>query len=647
MSKDILSERMVITASPIGVVLLDTSMRISQVNDGVCAILGWRPSELLGASIKKLAAKQDHAACDEALTPLLRGEKELTSFNNNCLHRNGKPVPVEVTSTLRRSADGQPDGVLCHIVDVTARRRTERELQRQRDFTSAVVDTAGVLLIVLDASGRVVRFNGACEQATGYTREELIGQRFFDFLIAPEDVQVVGQVFAQLSSGQFPNTHENEWVAKDGSRRMIAWRNTAIVAPNGRVEHVIGTGIDVTEQRALEERVRQSEKLEAIGQLAGGVAHDFNNLLAGIMGAAELLTMRLPTDDAEHLLARQILSAGRRAADLTSKLLAFSRRQEVQHTPINVQDAIEEVCDLLRRTITPRIYVQTQHLTERAVVVGDRAQLYSAVLNLALNARDAMPDGGLMLFTTRAITVDADEAARLGAHVTPGEFVLVGLRDQGLGMDEEVRERAFEPFFTTKGRGKGTGLGLSAAHGTMVAHGGAIEMTSVLGKGTLIQFWLPLSDKEAPLLEQMDALTSGLSGGRFLVVDDEDVVRFVMREILEFLGHHVTEACSGEAAIAAYSEANPRFDGVILDMVMPGMGGRETMQALRDLDDDARVVLCTGFDPEDTDEKPDDLKPFTVLRKPFEFKSLAAVIEAMLDADETSGRQPTLPQATP
>ncbi len=630
MSDDFFSSAETLISSPIGVVVADSSMQISDVNEGLCAMLGWRPEELIGQGVDKLIAPEDLAACQQALSPLLSGEAEVTSFSKDCVHRAGYAVPVEVTSTLRRDPDGQPMGVLCHLVDVTAKQRAERELQRERDFTSAVVDTAGALIIVMDSGGRIVRFNAACERLTGYLQHEVIGRHFFDFLLAPDDMEPVKAVFGELSSGHFPNTHENEWVARDGSRRTIAWRNTALLAPDGRVEHVIGTGIDVTDQRLLEQRVRQSEKLEAIGQLAGGVAHDFNNLLAAIMGAADLLAARLTTDGDESRLASQVLSASRRAADLTGKLLAFSRRGDVERVQIDMHETIDEICALLRRTINPRVFVEVRRQAANATVTGDRAQIDSMLLNLALNARDAMPEGGLLLFTTRVAEISSAEAESLGEHVGAGRFVVVGVRDQGVGMSPEVLARAFEPFFTTKEPGKGTGLGLSAAHGTMAAHSGAIQVNSSPGGGTLVQLWLPLSEG-APASTDAAAPTAAKAvTGHILVVDDEPVVRMVVSEMLTLLGHSVTEATCGQEAVELCAKATTPFDAIVLDMVMPGLDGKATMAQLLALDPDARIVICTGFNPGDAHVDEAGCGPRAILRKPFEMDRLRSTLESVL-----------------
>jgi len=347
-------------------------------------------------------------------------------------------------------------------------------------------------------------------------------------------------------------------------------------------------------QARLEEQLRQAQKMEAIGQLAGGVAHDFNNLLTGILGNAQLLDMELERSSEEWACAAEIVRAATRAADLTRQLLAFSRKGPIETIHVDVHEIIAEVAKLLSHSIDRRIELVQDLQARPSCVMGDPTQIQNAILNLAVNARDAMPEGGELRFATRVVVLDADYCAMRAGQVRPGPHVEIAVCDTGVGMEPKLQQRIFEPFFTTKGAGKGTGLGLASVYGCVRSHGGAIDVYSECGRGSTFKVLLPLAEAETHThLPKAGEPVKG--AGSILLVDDEDVVRSFTARALRNLGYTVTTAADGVEAVDAFTERQGHFDAVILDLIMPKLGGEDAFRLMKEVDPDVRVLVATGF----------------------------------------------------
>jgi PAS domain S-box-containing protein len=385
-------------------------------------------------------------------------------------------------------------------------------------------------------------------------------------------------------------------------------------------------------REAMEERLRQSEKMEAIGRLAGGVAHDFNNQLVGIMGFAELLLARA-TDEATRAQVERILTASRRAADLTRQLLAFGRRGQLVSVPVDLNATIREVIDLLDRSIDKRIRVHQALVAARPATLGDPSLLQSALLNVALNARDAMPEGGDLTFATENVVLDEGDSRRAGPEAHAGKYVRVRIADTGVGMDAEMLRRVFEPFFTTKEPGKGTGMGLAAVYGTVQAHGGWVDVASQVGAGTTFALYLPEAEVEgvAVALPPPPAAKPAATSAHLLVADDEEIVREMMTEALTDLGYRVTTCVDGEEAVDAYRTHWREIDLVILDLIMPKIGGHEAFLAMERCNADLRVLLCSGYSlSEGARALLTQRGVVGFLQKPFEVDELARVVAEAL-----------------
>jgi len=523
--------------------------------------------------------------------------------------------------------------------EIEDRQRALQALNGERDFTSAVLDTAGALVVVLDRDGRIVRFNRMCEQVTGYSFPEVKDRVFWDLLLVPEEQEPVKAVFHQLRSGSFPQRYENHWVAKSGERRLIAWSNTCIADARGEVVYVIGTGLDVTEQRRAEEalhqseeRLRQAQKMEAVGRLAGGIAHDFNNQLTVVTGYCQLLLRDMRPDDPLRTAVEEVLRAAQRSETLTSRLLTFSRKQIMHPHVLNLGDVIADLRDMLTRIIGEDIRLRVTLGKGLGNVRADRALFEQAVMNLVVNARDAMPRGGVLSVLTANKAFDEAYAA---AHpeLAAGRYVLVVVRDTGLGMDAETLQRVFDPFFTTKPVGQGTGLGLPMVYGFVKQSGGHITVQSRPGKGTTVRLFLPRVEAEVdrPKAPPRRAPT-GRGTETILLVEDDEAVRTLVARVLGKWGYKVLPTASSREALEASEKHPEAFDLLITDLVMPDMDGSELARQLRAGRPAMKVLFISGYTKDAVMQRGVLDESSNLLTKPFGLEELTEAVRRILDA---------------
>ncbi len=421
--------------------------------------------------------------------------------------------------------------------------RTEA-LQQSEENLRITLDSIGDAVIATDTTGRVVRMNPMAEKMTGWSVTDAKGKL----------LEEVFHIIDEYSRQRLPSPVKKAFecgditllapgtllVARNGNELKIADSGAPICNSAGEAIGVVLVFRDVTEELAIQERLRQSQKMEAVGLLAGGVAHDFNNMLGGIIGAAELLQRRLPEDPKVKKYLGMITDSAGRAAELTANLLAFARKQPLSSTPVDVHVALRNALSLLKNTIDRRVEMVVDLAAEASVVVGDLSLLQNAFLNLGINASQAMPEGGKLLVTTRVISLDKTCCDISGFELVPGVFLKIEFQDSGSGIAKENLGHIFDPFFTTKTSGKGTGLGLASVLGTVQQHKGAINVYSELGEGTAFHILLPLVEKEAPVLSTIAELVPGK--GRVLVIDDEPVMRATAGAILEHLGYEILVA---------------------------------------------------------------------------------------------------------
>jgi PAS domain S-box-containing protein len=553
----------------------------------------------------------------EALDQARKARTRFVSEHRVLRADTGAPRWNLVSGRFVYDASGEAVRLLGVSADITERKQTDTE-------RNLIFDLSQDLLCVAGFDGYFKHLNPAWTRTLGWGESELRIAPWLDF-VHPDDRDAARAAAAELLAGNPVLGFENRYRCRDGSYRLLSWQMTPL--PEERL--VVGVVRDVTALRRMEENLRQAEKMTAIGQLAGGIAHDFNNQLTGIMGFADLLAGQLQEGPLRRY-AQDIGVAAQRAADLTQQLLAFSRKGNYLSVPVNVHRLIAEVSAILERSIDKRIRILHRFRADAAVVQGDPTQLQNALLNIALNARDAMPRGGELTFETDIATLDAAYCRGNPHEIAPGPFLRISITDTGCGMIDEVRRHLFEPFFTTKKPGQGTGMGLASAYGTVRSHRGAINVYSEAGHGTTLRIYLPLAvgavAPEPPAADAAPVRGAGL----ILVVDDEPVVREMLSEMLRTLGYRVTACADGTEAVAVYREHAREVDLVILDMVMPGMGGRDTFHALRQIHPQVRALLSSGYTLNGEAQSILDEGVLAFVGKPYRLADLSrAVAEAL------------------
>ncbi len=481
---------------------------------------------------------------------------------------------------------------------VEDRRLGAEALRRSEENYRLLVENQTDMVVKVDLQGRFLFVSPSYCRTFGKQEWELLGRSFMP-LVHADDREPTARAMEALYRPPHAAYMEQRALTADGWR-WLAWADTAILDPAGRVVEIVGVGRDVTERRRMEDRLRQSEKLEAIGRLAGGVAHDFNNQLTGIVNGAEHLRAALGVDRELRRVADGVLDAALRSAALTRQLLNYARKEPPRAVPLDVRRAVEDVVALLRPGLDKRIAIRAELAPGPAQVRGDPDRLHAALLNLGLNARDAMPDGGTLTFASRRVELDEAACAALPFDLSPGRYVELSVRDSGVGLSAEARAHLFEPFFTTKGVGEGSGLGLAEVYGTVTGHRGAVLVESEPGRGTAVKLLLPASAGAAePLLSAPlpahAAPAATARGLGVLLVDDEANVRRSLALLLRTCGHRPIECDGGRAALERLRAGGEEIDLAIVDMMMPDMTGRQVVAALRALRPELPVVISSGF----------------------------------------------------
>ena len=517
------------------------------------------------------------------------------------------------------------------------------ELTRAHERLMRIFESATqVSVITTDTEGKIKLFNPGAENILDYSSTEVVNKKFLTEIHVPKELEERGQELSKTLgrevSGfdvlvalptQEQRYEKREWnyIRKDGSTTPVNLGISIIQDHENHIAGYLAVAVDISDRKNAEEALRksefklhQAEKINAIGQLAGGIAHDFNNQLAGIMGFADLLCQKIE-DPKLKGFAQQISSTAERASNLTQQLLAFSRKGKFLNVPSDVHKIIDGVVKILTRSIDKAIEIQLQLNAESSIVVGDPAQLQNAFLNLALNARDAMPNGGKLIFSSQIRDFHSDQPLE---ELKRGKYLCVSVNDDGKGMDKETKRRLFEPFFTTKEVGKGTGLGLASVYGTVKNHGGAIRVYSELGRGSAFHIYLPLFEDEIDYLEEKPV--SHIAKGKLekiMVVDDEAVVISFAREMLQELGYTPIAFQDSIEALQYYQQNWLDIDLVILDMVMPRQSGKELFIALKQINPQIKAILASGFSINGEAQSILDLGVISFIQKPFNRKELS------------------------
>jgi PAS domain S-box-containing protein len=483
---------------------------------------------------------------------------------------------------------------------------------------------------VVDAKGRRIYNSPSYEKILGYTPEELGGTTAVD-QIHPEDREKVLKAASEARRSGTGASLEYRMRHKDGSWRMLESRASTILK-GGQVEKLVIVNRDVTERKHLEEQFRQSQKMDAVGRLSGGVAHDFNNLLGVIIGYGEIVQEGTAADSPLRTCVDEMLKAGHRAAALTRQLLAFSRQQVMDPRVLDLNAVVKDMEKMLRRLISEDVQLKTVLDPALVLIKADQGQIEQVIMNLAVNARDAMPNGGELTLTTCNFHMDEDFVRRYPYPVSVGDYVLLTVTDNGMGMDASTRARVFEPFFTTKEKGKGTGLGLSMVYGVVKQSGGYIDVISEPGAGATFKIYLPKVEVGLDPQKQQAELPPSLQGTEtVLLVEDEIALRKLGRHLLELCGYEVLEAESGAEALKISQDHKKMIHLLLTDVVMPGMSGRLLADQLVQHRPETRVVYMSGYTGQTVGEHGVLAEGSFFLPKPFTREALARKVREALD----------------
>lgn len=636
--------------------------------------------------------------------------------------------------------------------DVTERKRTEEMLRKQLDFTAAVLETVGSMVLVLDRKGKIVQFNRACEEVSGYTFEEVQGKYVWDFLLPPEQVETAKGVFKNLVPRMFPNKYENHWVAKDGSRKLIAWSSTALLSSDGSVDFVIPTGIDITERKRakeallqekrfsdaiidslpgtfyicdadgrlirwndndkeltgysmeelmhmnlpdlfredrdivvnamqeiynagratvearlvtkggeaipfflsglrvsmdnkqylvgvgldiserkqLQDQLRQAQKTESVGTLDGGIVCDFNDILTAVVDYGNLLNMKMPIGDSLRPDANQICSPADSVAQLTQSLHADSRTKQIMNfKQINLNEIIRKLGPFLTRLIGEDVELEMALTDKDVTVQADPGLIEQALMNLATNARDAMPDGGILHIHSDSIDLD-DELAMTHPCGKPGKYAMIAVTDSGTEIDEKTKQMTFEPFLTTKKGERETGLEMVCD--VVKQHNGSIDVVSEIDKGTTVAIYLPAIQANLAEEKSADVIPDNKGRETILVAEDDEAIRWLAKDMLEEFGYTVILAENGEDALNKFWENRDKIELLLLDVIMPKKNGKETYEEIKSMNPDIKAIFLSGHAADPHHKKGIPEEGLNVIIKPFAVTALLDKVRLVLDS---------------
>ncbi len=613
--------------APVAIVAMDHSGSVRIWNPAAERMFGWTANEVLGGTIPYLPSERENE--HQVFREILRQGGSISNVETQRRRKDGTLLYVSLSASSVKAGTGNEDAstdleTIAVLTDITSRKQAEAEKQR----LSTAIEQSAEAVMIADTEGFIRYVNPAFCAISGYSPTEAVGQRTNLLRSGRHDDQFYANLWNTISNGQtWRGEFENR--RKDGSPLPMEASITPVRGPRGAITSFICIAQDISERRTLERQLLQAQKFEAIGQLAGGIAHDFNNVLAAILGMAELGQLEAPEGTRIRERLQKICHHAGRAVALTRQLLAFSRRQQLERRPTNLNFSVNEVASLLGDSLGKDVELETSLSLDLASVFADPAQIEQVLMNLCVNARDAMPSGGRLAISTANVQLDED-GCRTRPGIAPGEFVRLTVTDTGTGMDAQTLGRIFEPFFTTKPPGRGTGLGLATVYGVVKQHGGHIDVVSAPGEGTSFQLYFPVTLPATPR-QETPADREPVSGGKetILLAEDHEGLRELVCESLGSLGYSVLAACDGQEAIELFRRNSGKVDLLILDVIMPRLRGPEAYKRIRELNGDVPVLFCTGYNSDSTQVEITSGHP--VLQKPYQARELARTVRLLLD----------------
>ncbi len=600
--------------------------KLVYANPKLAKIFGYHsPRLLLNKNIADLLPEQSSHEIKKIITYLLEGKATELKYEFKAKKKDGSFIDVE-TFGKRIHYNGKP-AVLGVILDITERKKNIRTIQK----LSKAIEQSPVATVITDTNGTIEYVNPAFTEITGYTYEEVIGQNPRILKSGEMPDELYKDLWGTITKGK---VWKGEMInrRKDGA---LIWEYL-IISPlfneRGEITHFLASKENITEKKKLENDLLQKQKMEAIGRLAGGIAHDFNNMLTVINGYSQLILHKMPKDDPLYKKIEQIYQAGERAKNLTSQLLTFSRKQIRQPDIINLNTLIHDMEKMLTRLIGEDVQIITQSDEDLWAIESDRSQLEQILLNLAINARQAMPEGGQLFISTKNIVLDESFAATHPGAKT-GKHVLLEITDTGRGMDEETQKHIFEPFFTTKPTGQGTGLGLATVYGIVKQNDGYIEVKSHLNQGTSFSIYFPAAEAGFQPKKTREEKSDDIGGSETIfLVEDDPSVRELTSKSLNYFGYKVAIATNGREALEMVKNDSFRFDLLITDVVMPEISGRKLVDLIKAKHPTLKVLFMSGYTEDQISEKGVQNKEINFIQKPFSPLELAKKVRQILDA---------------
>jgi PAS domain S-box-containing protein len=619
------------------IITIDERGIVQNVNPATEVLFGYAESELIGNNVSMLMPEPHRGNHDGYLhSHITTGVKKIIGIGRDVegLRKNGDLFPMHLSVSAFTVEGTRYFAGIIH--DLTERDRIQGELRRQGSIFEAVFNNVPEALLITDDQRNITLSNAAVTHLFQWSPNDLLGRSVAEIFSDKDEFDRADGLRAQLSFGGRLAPFQASYRRRDGTIFPGQTVGAHILDADGQAIGFLSLVRDLTHEIEQMRTLHSAQRMEAFGQLTGGIAHDFNNLLTVITGNHELLEMRLD-DDRDRTLLKRAQDAAEMGARLTDRLLTFARRRQLETVRLNLNDQVLEMAELLRRTLGEDLHFATTLSPGLWSVVADPSEIENAILNLAINARDAMRSSGKLVIETANIQIDSDTEGGESA-LAPGPYVRLSVSDTGSGMSSEVLEKAFEPFYTTKSPGKGTGLGLSTIYGFVRQLGGGVTIYSEVGHGSTINVYIPAAEGQAagPSGEEQTANVPVSLGELILLVEDNDEVREVTKQRLVQLGYEVLEAASGQAAVDIL-EAGHNADLVFSDVVMPGgMSGFDVVRWVRSNVPAIKVLLSSGFADEVVRDQDRPIADITILRKPYNRSELAHALRRLLDGDADS-----------
>lgn len=621
-------------SAPVGIFTTNSKGQVIECNPAAAKMFGLASPEKVISYYHNIASQiYVNGERRQEFLSLLQNNGSAENFEFEARRADGRTVWLSANARIASLKDDGSFEMEGFITDITERKLAEAERERML----SAIEQSGEIVMITDTAGRVEYVNPAFERITGYSRKEILGLKPNILKSGEQDEAFYDEMWQTLQGGlTWTGRLVNK--RKDGSLFTEETTISPVRDKDGRIINYVGVKHDITEhlrmseeKKKLEAQYQQAQKMESIGRLAGGVAHDLNNLLSPILGYGEMLQEDLDGDSPYKSPLEEIVSAGERARDLVRQLLAFSRKQVLEFKPVDLNGVLSKFEQLLRRTIREDIAIDLVLAPSIPRIIGDSGQLEQVIMNLAVNAQDAMPDGGKLTIETMTVELDEDYAASKQS-VEPGKYVMLGISDTGTGIKKGTIDQIFEPFFSTKAKEEGTGLGLSTVYGIVKQHGGNIWVYSEPGKGATFKVYFPVSlAEDKPLDTEVEEVTNLHGQETILLVEDNEQVRNLILKILERLGYKILVAQDGASALTILENHDGPVELLLTDVIMPEMNGRELFDRVSSSDPGIKVLFMSGYTDNVIAHHGIDDEGLNFIQKPFAVQALASKVRNVLD----------------